>query len=163
MSDPIFLTPLDDQYWMSLALDQADLATAHGDVPIGALVVHNDGEALASSHNRREVDSDPTAHAEILALREASRDRGHWRLDDCTLYVTLEPCAMCAGALVNARISRLVYGAMDSKAGAIDSLYKLASDSRLNHRFDSIGGVLASESRARLQAFFRELRARGEK
>ncbi len=148
---------------MRLALDEADLAAAHGDVPIGAVVVRNDGVLLGRGHNRRELDADPTAHAEIVALRAATANREHWRLDDCTLYVTLEPCAMCAGALVNARIGRVVYGARDPKGGALESLYQLGADTRLNHRFDSLGGILEDASRQRLQAFFRALRAAGEK
>jgi tRNA(adenine34) deaminase len=118
---------------------------------------------LARAHNRREIDADPTAHAELLALRAAALSRGHWRLNDCTLYVTLEPCAMCAGAMVNARLGRLVFGALDPKAGAIASLYQLAGDPRLNHRFEVHSGVAGAESAAQLQAFFQALRARGEK
>lgn len=152
-----------EERWMQLALDEADRAAAHGDVPIGAVVVQNDGVLLARGHNRRELDSDPTAHAEIVVLRAAAVDRGHWRLDDCTLYVTLEPCAMCAGALVNARIGRVVYGARDPKGGALESLYQLGADPRLNHRFTSVGGVMEAPARERLQAFFRALRAAGEK
>ncbi len=155
--------PLDDELWMQLALQEADVAAAHGDVPIGAVVVRNDGLLLARAHNQRERASDPTAHAEILALREAARDRGHWRLHDCTLYVTLEPCPMCAGALVNARVSRVVFGAEDPKAGAVTSLYEITSDPRLNHRLPATGKLLEQPSRERLQAFFRALRARGEK
>lgn len=154
---------INDDYWMARALACADRATAHGDVPIGALVVRHDGVLLASAENRREVDADPTAHAEILALRSATRGRGHWRLHDAVLYVTLEPCPMCAGALINARIRRVVYGAPDPKAGALHSLYSLADDPRLNHRFDVRAGVLADPCRARLQTFFRELRAQGQK
>ncbi len=157
------MSPDADAEWMRLALEEADRASSHGDVPIGAVVVTAEGEVLSRQHNRRELDADPTAHAEILALRDAARQRGHWRLHDCTLFVTLEPCAMCAGALVNARLGRLVYGAHDPKAGAIESLYRLGGDERLNHRFEHTPLVLAEESRERLQAFFRELRARGEK
>lgn len=155
--------PANDEYWMLHALQHADAAAAHGDVPIGAVVVRLDGLVLAGAENRREADSDPTAHAEVLALRAAARERGHWRLHDAVLYVTLEPCPMCAGALVNARIARVVYGALDPKAGALHSLYSLASDARLNHRFDVRQGVLADDCRLRLQAFFRELRAQGQK
>lgn len=152
-----------DETLMRAALAEAERATAHADVPVGALVVGPDGTELGRGHNRREVDGDPTAHAEILALRAAARSRGHFRLDGCTLYATLEPCPMCAGALVNARISRLVFGATDPKAGAVVSLFSIGGDARLNHRFVVEGGVLASESVALLQAFFAELRARGEK
>lgn len=152
-----------DARWMQAALAEAALAPAHGDVPVGAVLVDASDNELARAHNRREIDADPTAHAELLALRTAALGRGHWRLNDCTLYVTLEPCAMCAGAMVNARLGRLVFGALDPKAGAIASLYQLAADSRLNHRFEVQSGVAAAESAGQLQAFFRALRARGEK
>jgi tRNA(adenine34) deaminase len=148
---------------MQHALDEAQSAALHGDVPVGAVIIDGMGEEVGRGHNRREIDGDPTAHAEIIALRAAARRRGHWRLDDCTAYVTLEPCPMCAGALINARIARLVYGASDPKAGAIESLYRLADDARLNHRYGVVSGVGAPESAAQLQAFFRALRARGEK
>lgn len=153
----------DDIFWMGVALDEADTAAAHHDVPVGAVVVRRDGVELARAHNRREADSSPIAHAETLALDLAARQRGHWRLDDCTLYVTLEPCTMCAGALVNARIGRLVYGAADPKAGAIESLFELGRDARLNHRFESSGGVRADECALRLSRFFAELRRQGQK
>lgn len=152
-----------DDYWMTVALAEADVAAVHRDVPIGAVVVRHDGVCLSTGHNRREVDSDPTAHAELLALRAASAQRGHWRLHDAVLYVTLEPCAMCAGALVNSRISRVVFGAWDAKAGALGSLFDLSNDTRLNHRFPVRSQVLAHECRDRLQAFFRALRQAGEK
>jgi tRNA(adenine34) deaminase len=152
-----------DLSWMRVALQEAALAASHGDVPVGALVVDAQGQELARAHNRREVDADPTAHAEILALRDAARQRGHWRLDDCTLFVTLEPCAMCAGAMVNARLGRLVFGASDPKAGAVVSLYRLAEDPRLNHRFEALGGYEREASVELLQKFFKALRARGEK
>lgn len=148
---------------MLLALQEAELAAAHGDVPVGCIIVDGDGTELARGHNRREVDADPTAHAEVGALRAACRRRGHWRLDGTTVYTTLEPCPMCAGALVNARVSRLVCGADDPKAGAIRSLYALGSDRRLNHRFDVTFGVRATEAAALLQAFFAALRASGQK
>jgi tRNA(adenine34) deaminase len=147
---------------MRLALAEAERAALHGDVPIGCVVTLGERE-LARAHNRREVDADPTAHAEVLALRDAARELGQWRLEGATVYVTLEPCPMCAGALVNARIARLVYAASDPKAGAIDSLYSLGRDARLNHRFEVTGGLLASEGAALLQAFFAKLRAAGEK
>lgn len=140
--------------YMRLALAEADLALEHADVPVGAVVVSRSGVVLAREHNRREVDSDPTAHAELLAIREATRHLSGWRLEGATVYVTLEPCAMCAGALVNARIARLVFGAKDPKAGAIVSLYQLGQDPRLNHRFEVQGGVLAEEGARRLSAFF---------
>ena len=143
---------------MRLALDEAALAPTHGDVPIGAVVVAPDGSVLAKARNRREVDRDPTRHAEIIALSEAAERVGSWRLLDCTLVVTLEPCTMCAGALVQARIARLVYGAVDEKAGAVGSLWDVVRDRRLNHRPEVVGGVLAAESTALLQAFFEERR-----
>jgi tRNA(adenine34) deaminase len=143
---------------MQLALEEAGQAPLHGDVPVGAVVVAADGTLLGRDHNRREQASDPTAHAEILALRAATQGRGHWRLHDCTLYVTLEPCAMCAGALVNARLGRLVFGASDPKAGAIVSLYEINADARLNHRFPALGGVLAPDCARALSEFFQTLR-----
>lgn len=147
----------------ALALEEADAASAHRDVPVGAIVVDDDGTILGRGHNRREVDQDPVAHAEIVALRAAAITRGHWRLDRATLVVTLEPCAMCAGALVNARIGRVVFGARDPKAGAVRSLFTIGDDARLNHRFEIVEGVLADEAAARLRAFFAALRAAGEK
>lgn len=152
-----------DATWMLQALEEAALAPAHGDVPVGCLIVSGDGRELGRAHNRREVDADPTAHAEILALRSAAATQGHWRLNDATVYVTLEPCPMCAGALVNARVARLVYAATDPKAGAIHSLFALGSDTRLNHRFESARGPHAELAVAQLQAFFAKLRAAGEK
>jgi tRNA(adenine34) deaminase len=149
------MTPED---YMRLALAEADTAATHGDVPIGAVVVSREGVVLAREHNRREVDSDPTAHAELLALREATRYLSGWRLEGATMYVTLEPCAMCAGALVNARIARLVFGATDPKAGAVVSLFQIGSDPRLNHRFEIQGGVLADEGGRRLSDFFAQRR-----
>jgi tRNA(adenine34) deaminase len=143
---------------MRLALAEADLAPAHGDVPVGAVVVSADGLVLARDHNRREERADPTAHAELLAIREATRGLPGWRLEGATLYVTLEPCAMCAGALVNARVARLVFGAADPKAGAVVSLFKIGTDSRLNHRFEVEAGCLAEEGGARLSRFFADLR-----
>ncbi len=143
-----------DEELMRLALAEADLAAAHGDVPVGAVVVSKDGVVLAREHNRRELDADPTAHAELLAIREACRHLSGWRLEGTTVYVTLEPCAMCAGALVNARIARLVFGASDPKAGAVVSLFGIGSDPRLNHRFEIEGGVLGREGGQRLSDFF---------
>lgn len=152
-----------DRGWMRRALTEARLAVSHGDVPVGALIVDGEGREVARAHNRREIDGDPTAHAEVLALRAAAAQRRHWRLEGCTLYATLEPCAMCAGALVNARIARLVYGASDPKAGGVQSLFSIGRDVRLNHRFEVSSDCLAADSVALLQRFFRELRARGEK
>ena len=147
----------EDRAWMEAALDEARKAAAIGEVPIGAVVVR-EGEILGRGHNRRETDGDPLAHAEILAIREAARAIGGWRLSGCTLYVTLEPCAMCAGALVAARIDRLVYGPADPKAGYCGSLGNLVQDPRLNHRLAVEAGVLADESAALLRGFFAELR-----
>jgi tRNA(adenine34) deaminase len=139
---------------MRAAIDAARLAPGHADVPIGAVVVDAHGIVLASGHNRREVDADPTAHAEVLALREAARTRGEWRLAGCTLVVTLEPCAMCAGASVLSRVDRVVFGAYDEKAGAVGSLWDLVRDRRINHRPQVVAGVLAEECGAVLQEFF---------
>jgi tRNA(adenine34) deaminase len=142
---------------MRIALEEARVAGTSGDVPVGAVVVHN-GEVIARRHNEREASNDPTAHAEVLALRDASEALGRWRLDDCTLVVTLEPCIMCAGALVNARIGKLVYGAADLKGGATASLYNVMSDPRVNHNPPVEHGVLAAECGAMLQDFFSRLR-----
>ena len=146
-----------DDYFMHLAIREAERALEHDDVPIGAVVVR-DGEVLAEAHNERELRGDPTAHAEILALREAARLDGSWRVLDATLYVTLEPCAMCAGALVLARIPRVVYGATDPKAGACGSVLDVLGEPRLNHRPEVTGGVLAEECGELLSAFFRARR-----
>ena len=153
---------IDDLSWMRLALDEAQLAIAHGDVPIGALAVLK-GEVIARAHNRREIDGDPTAHAELLVIRAASHVIGHWRLEDVTLYCTLEPCAMCAGAMVLARLPRLVYGTVDPKAGAGGSVLDLLNHPRLNHRVEVMGGVLADEAAALIRSFFAGLRAEGQK
>ena len=142
---------------MLVALDEARAAALHGDVPIGAVVVR-DGILIAARHNEREATGDPTAHAEVLALRDAANVVGHWRLLDCTLYVTLEPCVMCAGAVVNSRVGRLVYGAVDPKAGAVESLYHVCADERLNHRPPVEGGVMAVECGRLLKSFFAERR-----
>jgi tRNA(Arg) A34 adenosine deaminase TadA len=148
-----------DETYMAIALEEAAAAAAIGEVPIGAVVVC-DGAVIARAHNRREIDHDPTSHAEMLAIRETSSRLGRWRLSDCTVYVTLEPCPMCAGAMHAARIGRLVYGAPDPKAGAVGTLYDLSSDERLNHRFDYTPGVLADESAVLLRSFFAGLRQR---
>jgi tRNA(adenine34) deaminase len=139
---------------MRLALEQARMAARHGDVPVGAVVVDQAGSVLAAAGNEREIRHDPTAHAEILALREASRKLRSWRLTGLTLVVTLEPCTMCAGALVLARVTRLVFGAFDPKAGAVSSLFDVVRDPRLNHRIDVRSGVLEAECSALLKAFF---------
>ena len=136
---------------------QARRAEAQGDVPVGAVVVH-EGKVVASACNERELRDDPTAHAEVLAVRAAAEKLGRWRLDDCTLYVTLEPCAMCAGAVVNARVGTVVFAAADLKAGAVGSLYNLAADPRLNHEPVVRHGVLAQESAQMLQTFFAQRR-----
>jgi tRNA(adenine34) deaminase len=154
---------LDDSDFMRIALAEARAAALHGDVPVGAVVVDADCNEVARGHNRREADLDPVAHAEVVAIRKAAAALGTWRLEGCTLFVTLEPCAMCAGALVNARIEKLVYGARDQKAGAVETLFRIADDARLNHRVVVSGGVLADEAAALLTGFFGELRARGEK
>ena len=140
---------------MLLALEQARRANQHGDVPVGAVVLGPDGTLLAAAGNERELTGDPTAHAEVLALRRASAVLGAWRLSGCTLVVTLEPCTMCAGATVLARVDRLVFAAYDEKAGAVGSLWDVVRDRRLNHRPEVIAGLLAEESTAMLNAFFR--------
>lgn len=150
--------PSSPEDFMRLALAEADLALHHGDVPVGAVVVSASGAVLARDHNRREERADATAHAELLALREATRGLPGWRLEGATVYVTLEPCAMCAGAMVNARIKKLVFGAADPKAGAVVSLFQIGTDARLNHRFEVEAGFLADEGGRRLSQFFSELR-----
>ncbi|MCA1700789.1 MAG: tRNA adenosine(34) deaminase TadA [Actinobacteria bacterium] len=142
-----------DEYFMRLALREAEAALTHDDVPIGAIVVH-EGEIIGAGHNERELRQDPTAHAEILALREASRALGSWRVLDAVLYVTLEPCAMCAGAIVLARVPRVVYGTIDPKAGAAGSALDVLAEPRLNHRPAVAGGLLADECAALLTQFF---------
>ena len=144
---------------MGLALDEAAAATRHGDVPVGAVVLR-DGEVIASRHNERERSGDPTAHAEVLALRDAAEVVGSWRLEGTTLVVTLEPCPMCAGALVAARVGRVVFGAVDPKAGAVGTLYNLCADPRLNHEVDVVAGVRAEACAAQLRAFFAGRRGR---
>ena len=148
--------------WMSAAIDEARAAEAAGDVPIGA-VIARDGVIVARAHNRRIIDADPTAHAEILAIRAAAAALGDWRLEGCTLVVTLEPCCMCAGAIVLARIERVVYGAADPKAGAVDTLYRLCNDARLNHQVEVVAGLRSRECGDLLTAFFRKQRAMGKK
>lgn len=140
---------------MERALAEAERAALAGDVPVGAVVLDPDGVLLATGHNEREATGDPTAHAEVLALRRAARRLGEWRLTGCTLVVTLEPCVMCAGALVQSRVDRLVFGAIDEKAGAVGSLWDLVRDRRLNHRPEVVHGVLAEECAGLLTRFFR--------
>ena len=148
---------LNDEQWMTVALEEARAAAAAGDVPVGAVIVADDGRLIGRGRNRRELDRDPTAHAEIVALREAAHALNMWRVE-ATMFVTQEPCPMCAGAAVNARIKRLVYGCPNPKAGAIASLFSIATDARLNHRIDVVGGVRADECAAVLSQFFAELR-----
>ena len=148
---------MDEALWMEEALVEARKAAARGEVPVGAVVVR-DGEILGRGFNRRECDGDPLAHAEILAIRQAARATGGWRLVGCDIYVTLEPCAMCAGALVNSRIERLIFAARDPKAGYCGSLGNLVQDARLNHQVEIVEGVLAEESGALLRQFFASLR-----
>jgi tRNA(adenine34) deaminase len=145
--------------WMRRALDEALQAPSHGDVPVGAVVVR-DGSVIAARHNERELTGDPTAHAELLALRDAATTLGSWRLEGCTLVVTLEPCPMCAGAAWASRLDRVVYGAADLRAGAMGSLYHLGADPRLNHEVDTIAGVLADECATPLTRFFEQRRGR---
>ncbi|MCW2587331.1 MAG: CMP/dCMP deaminase zinc-binding protein [Frankiales bacterium] len=146
------MTRYDDA--MQLALHEAERALQHGDVPVGAVILGVDGDVLAQAHNDREGSGDPTAHAEVLAIRRAAAARGAWRLEGCTLVVTLEPCTMCAGAIVLSRLERVVYGALDPKAGAAGSLWDVLRDRRLNHRPEVLPGVLAEPSSALLTAFF---------
>ena len=158
-----FMTPTpfardDDERWMGLALDQARLAFDEGEVPVGAVLVDGNSQMVAADHNRREQLADPTAHAEMLVMSAAARSAGEWRLTGHTLFVTLEPCPMCAGAAVAARLGSLVYGAADPKAGAAWSLYNIPQDARLNHRTDMRQGVRAVEASALLSEFFERLR-----
>jgi len=148
-----------DEIWMEEALREAQLAFAAGEVPVGAVVVC-DGHIVGRGWNRPIRENDPTAHAEIIALREAGRELRNYRLNDCELFVTVEPCAMCAGAITHARIKRLVYGADDPKAGAVKSVIEVINQPRLNHALEAVGGVLAARSMEMMQAFFRERRTR---
>ena len=147
----------DDEFWMRRCLELAQQAAQADEVPVGAVVVL-DGQVIGEGHNLREKTADPTAHAEIVALRQAAQTLGHWRILDATLYVTLEPCAMCAGALVNARVSRIVYGCRDPKAGAVDSIFEIPTEQRLNHRLTVQGGILADECARVLSDFFKQKR-----
>lgn len=143
---------------MRMAIDQAYIAEENGDVPIGAVIVY-ENRVIARAHNQRQLLNDPTAHAEMIALTQASEAVGNWRLHGCTIYVTLEPCPMCAGALVLARVDRLVFGTDDPKAGACGSLYNIVQDGRLNHRLEMVSGVLQEDCRFQLQAFFQRRRS----
>jgi len=147
---------------MRQALAEAEQALAENEVPVGAVIVHGQ-RLVAAAHNQREQLRDPTAHAEMIALTQAAEALGSWRLDGCTLYVTLEPCPMCAGAILQARIPRVVYGALDPKAGAVESLFRLLADPRLNHRAETVPGVLAPQCGAILTRFFQEQRRLGKK
>jgi tRNA(adenine34) deaminase len=148
-----------DLAMMRRAIALADQAASQGEVPVGA-VIYRGNQVVAEAFNLRESASDPTGHAELIAMRKAGEALGEWRLSGCSMAVTLEPCPMCAGALVNARIERLIYGATDPKAGACHTLYRIPSDARLNHRVDIVGGVLQAECKRQLQEFFRERRAK---
>jgi tRNA(adenine34) deaminase len=155
---------MNDLALMQAALEQARAALKLDEVPVGCVVLHIPSDQIISAqHNRRQTLADPTAHAEILALREAAKSRETWRLDDCALAVTLEPCAMCAGALVNARIARVIYGCADPKAGAVQTLFQICDDSRLNHQMQITSGILADECSRLLSDFFRAQRALGKK
>lgn len=153
---------LDDEKWMRIALLEAEKALEKEDVPIGAIAVLND-EIIGRGYNKREADQDPTAHAEMIAIRQAAQLIGHWRLENVTLYCTLEPCAMCAGAMVLARLPRLVYATTDPKAGAGGSIMNITSHPQLNHHVEVASGLFADEAAGQIRAFFRMLRARGEK
>jgi tRNA(adenine34) deaminase len=153
------MTNPSDNDWMQAALDEARAAATEGEVPVGCVVVDAAGRLLGRGHNARETLADPTAHAEILAVREAAARALSWRLDGATAYVTLEPCAMCAGAFVHARVARVVYGCADPKGGAIDTMFGIGRDPRLNHRFEVVSGVLEGECSQVLRSFFADLRA----
>lgn len=147
-----------DEKWMGLAMEAARLAAELGEVPIGACLIDEGGSLIAQSSNRTITDNDPTAHAEINVIRQAARKIGNYRLTGSTLYTTIEPCVMCAGALVNARVKRLVFGARDERFGAVETLFRLCDNEALNHRLEIVSGVLAEESRKLMQHFFRERR-----
>lgn len=154
--------PIGDEHWMRLALALAEQAAIEDEVPVGAIIVHR-GRIIASAYNQREQLADPTAHAEMIAITQAASQLNSWRLLDCELYVTLEPCPMCAGAILQARIPRVVYGAIDPKAGAVESLYRMLNDQRLNHRCEVISGVLAGPCSNILTDFFEKKRKLGKK
>lgn len=151
-----------DEHWMRRALEMASQAAVADEVPVGAVIVH-EGRVVAAAYNQREQLRDPTAHAEMIAITQAAEAIDSWRLTGCSLYVTLEPCPMCAGAILQARIPRVIFGAADDKAGAVQSLFRLLSDARLNHRAEVRGGVLADRAAAMLNDFFRSKRSLGKK
>lgn len=155
-------TPPDDEHWMRAAIEEAKHASDRGEVPVGAVIVHEE-KIIGRGYNLRESQQDPTAHAEMIALREAAAELGSWRILDTSLYVTLEPCPMCAGALINARVPRVVWGCDDPKAGATRTLYTLGDDPRLNHRFESVPGVLGSACASLLSEFFAGIRAKNSR
>lgn len=159
--DPLLEAAANDGF-MRLALQEAQQASEEDEVPVGAVIVHQ-GRVVAAAHNQREQLHDPTAHAEMIAITQAAEALQSWRLTDCTLYVTLEPCPMCAGAILQARVPQLVYGADDPKAGAVDSLYHLVTDGRLNHRVEVVSGVLAATCSELLTSFFAKQRRMGKK
>lgn len=150
------------QYFMAMALKEARAAEAEEEVPVGAVIIH-EGRVIASAHNQRETLRDPTAHAEMIAITQAADSINSWRLEDCLLYVTLEPCPMCAGAILQARIPMVIYGAADPKAGAVESLFHLLDDERLNHRVETVGGIMAGECGGILTEFFVQQRKKGKK
>lgn len=151
-----------DAMWMRHALQEAEIARLHEDVPIGAIAVRHD-EIIGRGHNRREADQDPTAHAEMIAIRQAAASIGHWRLEEVTLYCTLEPCCMCAGAMVLARLPRLIYATTDPKAGASGSIMDVVRHPQLNHQVQVDHGLMADEAAEQIRSFFRKLRAEGQK
>jgi len=153
---------VNDYDWMKITLNEAALALEHDDVPIGAIAVLH-GEIIGRGHNHREADGDPTAHAEMIAIRQAAKHIGHWRLENVTVYCTLEPCAMCAGAMILARLPRLVYATTDPKAGCAGSIMDIVRHPSLNHRVDVTAGILQDEAAEQIRAFFRKLRAEGQK
>jgi tRNA(adenine34) deaminase len=155
------MTPTHDhhEHWMRVAIEEAAGAASSGEVPVGCVIVDAAGRAIGRGRNAREAFADPTAHAEILAVREAAARALSWRLDGATAYVTMEPCPMCAGALVHARVARVVYGCADPKGGAVDTMFGIGRDLRLNHRFDVVSGVLSDDCAEQLRRFFAQLRA----
>jgi tRNA(adenine34) deaminase len=150
------------EYFLQLALQEAEQAFRENEVPVGCVIVH-DSQVIASAHNQREQLRDPTAHAEMIAITQAAEAMQDWRLEECSLYVTLEPCCMCAGAILQARVPQVIYGALDPKAGAVQSMFQMLNDTRLNHRCETIGGILAAPSGEILTRFFQQQRRLGKK